>query len=391
VTRRRGRGVVISARGHPALQTTHAKTLEITRDTSVTPRATCVVGVAAEFDAEGLSQLRGQVELIIRAGGFEARGDAVIYPDHRVQERIVIRRSEFGDDDTLATRSTLTANDMGSDLAAALANPETAVTLVVQERQFPPPLLLVRSPDAPGARSRLDLLWRQADKAVSLGARSRTDLSPANSDAATVAVGVTCPIEELPAEAVDWLLAAVANGARVAVLGPRGTVAETLLGAGLPPSPVLWMGTITRPAAGRHSDISRIVHMSPVPVVLRLTASAFADLRSTLTEMDPDIRFAVPDETPDAGTRMVWNGAVRAGADEMLNVVIRSGGPRDLVSVRSAVRVLADAGVTPHVLTRALRSLGFARNLAYDIVLGLGTASSGPSADQPDGRGDEQR
>lgn len=371
MTRRRGRGVVIRARGHSALQATHAKTLEITRDTSVTPRATCVLGVAAEFDAEALGQLRGQVELVLRAGGFEARGSAVIYPDHRVQERIVIRRSEFGDDSTLATRSTLTANDIGSDLAAALTDQDTDVTFEVREREFPPPLLLVRCPGAPGAESRLDLLWSQADQAVSLGAHRRSDLAPAGTDAAVIAATVTCPIDDLGAEAASWLLSTIASGARVAVTGPRGTVAETLLAAGLPPSPVLWIGKITPPAAKWHSDITRIVQMSPVPVVVRLTASACADLCRTLTELDPDVRFAVPDESPDVGTRMVWNRAIRAdGTDKLLNVVIHSGGPRDLVSVRSAVRVLADAGVTPHVLTRALRSLGFPRNQAYDIVVG---------------------
>jgi len=46
--------VTIRCRGHPCVTALHPTTLEITRDTGLTPRGDCIVGVAADRAARDL-------------------------------------------------------------------------------------------------------------------------------------------------------------------------------------------------------------------------------------------------------------------------------------------------------------------------------------------------
>ena len=41
------RSVTVTAVGHPSIRVSHAKTLELTAEAEITPRATCVAGVSA--------------------------------------------------------------------------------------------------------------------------------------------------------------------------------------------------------------------------------------------------------------------------------------------------------------------------------------------------------
>jgi hypothetical protein len=331
-----------------------------------------VIGVEAGFDPEALGLLRGRVRLTIGAAGLEAWGEAVINPGHQVTDRLVVRRSGFADPDTLATGSTLSAGDLDPALVTALADPDTSVTLRVEEIEDPSPLLLVGRGGAPVPRTRLGLLWRHADHTVELGT-ARPGIPALPAGARTVAVSVSGPLDTLPPDAIGRLLVAVGQGARIALLEPDGGPAEPLLAAGFPPVPALWLGRPTRPSADR-SEIAALLRSSRVPSVVKVPLDEATVLLEALAAAVPALRLAVPDGAADVGTKLVWVPVEQAGA-----LLSRAPGPQaaivaepratgDSVELETVVRALTAAGITPRTVSEALRPLGVTRRRVYAIV-----------------------
>lgn len=115
--------------GHPAIRATHHKTLELTPDTDITERATCVIAVGV---SAADSAVAGDLRITVRAGGesfaFTARGNSSWYPSGTA----VIRRSPVRPHGTYATHSTAAASDLPRPLVAALQEPDTQVTVDVE-------------------------------------------------------------------------------------------------------------------------------------------------------------------------------------------------------------------------------------------------------------------
>src|SRR2546429_3661098 len=115
------RSVAFRCRGHANVRASHLKSLEFTRADEITPRATCVLGVAADFDPALLRGLRGSLRVTIEAGG---RGDvvrALANPGFGAGDRIVIRTTRHRSPETLATEADRGASRIDRDLVAALA------------------------------------------------------------------------------------------------------------------------------------------------------------------------------------------------------------------------------------------------------------------------------
>jgi hypothetical protein len=242
---RKARSTVVHAAGHPAIRATHSKTLELTREKDVTQRSTCVAGVAAEFDTTALGLLRGPVLLTVSSEGRSASGTAVINPEHDIRDRLVIRRSQHRDADTLAVDATLTAANLGRELVAALTSPDHHVTLDVTELEPPGPLVLV-SPAKPAGR--LGLLWDAADAAVDLDSgQSLAAALAALVPGGTVAASLAVPLDSVTESAEHWLVEAARHGARLWVSG-AGQAETALLASGLPLTPSLRLGRVDRRA-----------------------------------------------------------------------------------------------------------------------------------------------
>lgn len=327
---------VVSAHGHPHLRATHAKTLELTREASVTERATCVVGVAADFDPEELALLRGPVALTLSAGGHEASGTALINPTHEVGERMVLRRSGFRDAETLVTDATLAADDLPPALTEALADPSTEVTLTLTEAAEPAPLVLVGEPGGGRART----LWAHADQIVDLRAVPAEPVEDG-----IVAVRVPDGIDAVPRKAIGWLLAVAEAGARIAV--PGDPAVELLLAAGYAPEPSMRLGRMDKAA-----DLPKAI---PVPAVVTLPADQLPNLRN---------RYAVPAGGPDLGTAMTWRGT--EPAEDVVTVVLAPD-EGDHVALPEVVRALTDAGVPPRTIGEALKPFGVTRRELYRV------------------------
>ncbi|MEU2024379.1 DUF371 domain-containing protein [Streptomyces sp. NPDC016469] len=383
----------IHAKGHANVRATHAKTLEFTGEREITPRATCVVGVGAVFDEEGLALLRGPVAVRLAAGPHVATGTAVVNPHHEVTDRLVLRRSDHASPDTFAFRSTLVASDLGPDFVAALGDPAAEVTLTLSETGRRRPLVLVHRRGLPEPEGRPGLLWRTADASVDLdAARVPDEARAALADGGVIAASVSGALEGVSQAAGAWLADAAGRGARFEVTGDAAGTAAALLAAGLPVAPAVHLGRTDRRAltVPPHAELLRT---APAPVVFRAPAADLGVLVEVLAGSAEDRRIAVPDGHPDLGQGMTWlplSEAVAAfeGEEEGVFVLAPPQHAAWNVDLRPLVPLLVEQGVTARTLSTVLRPFGISRRDLYDA---LGDAPASRSKGSRDGERGEKK
>ncbi|MEM0057635.1 MAG: DUF371 domain-containing protein [Candidatus Bathyarchaeia archaeon] len=134
---------VIKAFGHENIRATHRTTLEITKEKVLSVRGDCIIAVSAnkgftEFKPEFKELLRkdgARVTLLIDAGGIVERvyasGCSKLVLAHPTD--LVVRKSDYICDRTLAIRADKAACDLSRGLIAALQNPsqEVKITIIV--------------------------------------------------------------------------------------------------------------------------------------------------------------------------------------------------------------------------------------------------------------------
>ncbi|MFH8086222.1 MAG: DUF371 domain-containing protein [Candidatus Aenigmatarchaeota archaeon] len=131
----------IIAYGHPNISATHKTTFEITKSGEIRKDADCVIGVKANKACKDLSKeikealKEGKkVEIKISAAGIEdviiAYGSPALKLSH--VEDIVIRKSDFIDNRTLAILANKAACDLKRELVEKLKNPETEIKITIE-------------------------------------------------------------------------------------------------------------------------------------------------------------------------------------------------------------------------------------------------------------------
>lgn len=128
--------------GHANIRSLHPRTIEITRDSDLTPGGDCVVGVGADracsdIPAEMGDRLRdphARVEIAIRVGKmiFElaGRGDPAISLTHT--RDIVMRQSGFVCPRTLAVGCDAASDSVPREMVSALRDPDARGTLSIR-------------------------------------------------------------------------------------------------------------------------------------------------------------------------------------------------------------------------------------------------------------------
>lgn len=133
-----GGGVLIEEvrfRGHPLVRSSHPTTIEITTEEYLTENGDCIIGVGA---TKGCAQLDDRIKDALRRSSssvtfrivvgslsfsVKARGDSRLELSH--PHDMVIRRSDFVSDRTLAVRADAAARDIPRDLVHLLKDPTT--------------------------------------------------------------------------------------------------------------------------------------------------------------------------------------------------------------------------------------------------------------------------
>lgn len=141
------RGVLrdtIAFHGHPLVSASHPTTIEITTEDRLTKEGDCIVGVSADRGCAGLdSAVKDRIRagsshvllrLVVGSDSFEvkARGDPRLSLTH--PHDIVVRKSDFVSDRTIAVRADAASRDIPRRMIAALRRPETVGYLEVEVR-----------------------------------------------------------------------------------------------------------------------------------------------------------------------------------------------------------------------------------------------------------------
>ena len=232
-----------TAAGHPNIRATHAKTLELTRDTEITERATCVVAVAAALDEEALARLHGRVALTLSVGAESVSVRGRLNPAFQPGDPLVVRRAPDVTRNALLVDADTAAADLPRPFVAELANTAAPITIAVEELgDEPAPGVLVVSPAAAGAPEAAAQSLERGGR-VTVGPDAREVIAAAHDAGHTVlpsaglalgeairalAPGAVEVVERVPAERVAKLLRR--SGAERAVIAlDHGTPREQYL------------------------------------------------------------------------------------------------------------------------------------------------------------------
>ena len=135
---------VIFGYGHENVRATHHATVEFTKDTHLSSNGDCILvmstdkalaNLSPEFKA-ALKQSHAKLTVKIETGGFceeiYAWGSPQLTLSHG--QEMVIRKSDYVSDRTLAIRADKAAKDLSRELVEKLKNPkqQVKITLTVQ-------------------------------------------------------------------------------------------------------------------------------------------------------------------------------------------------------------------------------------------------------------------
>ena len=132
---------IITAYGHENIQATHKTTLEITKDKHLTRNGDCIIAVAANKSLADLSpkfkeKLRRKNAILtirIEAEGvveeIKASGSSHLILTHPTE--IVVRKSDYISNRTLAIRADKTSYDLSKRLVDKLKNPNQKVKITL--------------------------------------------------------------------------------------------------------------------------------------------------------------------------------------------------------------------------------------------------------------------
>ncbi len=132
---------VIHAFGHPNIRSSHPTTIMFTKERQVTQRGDCVVAVAADKSVADLSaefknalrQPNAKLTIVLEVDGLVGQITAYGSPELTLNhpKDLVIRKSEFTSDRTLAVKADKSSGDLSKAVVDKLKNPEQPVTLTL--------------------------------------------------------------------------------------------------------------------------------------------------------------------------------------------------------------------------------------------------------------------
>ena len=112
--------------GHENVLSTHRNTLEFTKESNLSLKGDCILGVNADFDYSELMELVNQcsrIKVVISVEDLKEEIVANINKEFEDKHEIVIRRSEFASKRTLGIKADKVAIDVNRELVERLKNP----------------------------------------------------------------------------------------------------------------------------------------------------------------------------------------------------------------------------------------------------------------------------
>jgi hypothetical protein len=121
-----------TAYGHPNIRATHPTTLEFTKDSNLTVRGDCIVGVNATFGKELKRFLdKPKITITIEAAGKSETITATKNPTFSSNHELVIRTTSFTSERTFATHADKASKDLSRAFMKVIQNPNTKITISI--------------------------------------------------------------------------------------------------------------------------------------------------------------------------------------------------------------------------------------------------------------------
>ena len=127
--------------GHENIRSNHQKTIEITKDSSLTPRGDCIVGVSATSSCSDLPQeikdkLRDPDSKVTFSISVNTHQFTIVgsgHPDLILthKEDIVLRKSDFICPRTIAVKCDKASDLLPREMVSLLQNPKTQGTFTI--------------------------------------------------------------------------------------------------------------------------------------------------------------------------------------------------------------------------------------------------------------------
>jgi hypothetical protein len=123
--------------GHPNIRAEHVKTIEFTKDTDLTERGDCILGIRSTFEREKLKQFSKKVRFVCEVtdgtGGtvrseFKCRVNPRFSNDHE----LVLRKSGFASERTFGLALNRGANWLDRKIVELMHNPMQKMKVTVK-------------------------------------------------------------------------------------------------------------------------------------------------------------------------------------------------------------------------------------------------------------------
>ncbi len=127
------------AYGHPNILGTHKTTLEFTKDSELSLKGDCIIGVNADFELEKLEVFikkssNKKITIIIEAPDKKIKETikAEISPEFSHNKELVIRKADFVSGRTLAIKSNKAAFELNKDLISFLKEKKNKIIVIIE-------------------------------------------------------------------------------------------------------------------------------------------------------------------------------------------------------------------------------------------------------------------
>jgi hypothetical protein len=121
--------------GHENVLAMHRTTIEFTKDSHLSKKGDCIVGVKSDFNIEEIKHIikkSSKIKITISIGNLSEIVNAIPNKDFNDNHELVIRKSEFMSPRTLAIKADKASIDLSRELINKLKYPETEAKVEIK-------------------------------------------------------------------------------------------------------------------------------------------------------------------------------------------------------------------------------------------------------------------
>lgn len=126
--------------GHPNILANHVKTIEFTKESELSERGDCIIGVSSTFELEKLKEFNKKIKLLVEVEDpdsnelLRSEFKAIVNKNFNSDEELVLRKSHFDSERTFAKNLNRGANHLDRRIVEILReHPETRIKVTIIE------------------------------------------------------------------------------------------------------------------------------------------------------------------------------------------------------------------------------------------------------------------